>query len=354
MTVALLTVWGNQPPGTLYTSDATTEAAMIASKVAAANLAGAVAWVPNTGSSNVNKGRLIMSAATFAATPLATRLTWAYANVWDINGTFIGTVDGAGNLSAASSGNFNSDTGLSFLASGFTLPTVGTNAAAAITSGVAYINLFRVVYPGSVPGFANGDNYCDISDVGVLTVTTVTHLAAAPAVASNSIRIGYVYCTAGSVNSAVSGIKDSLGNWMGNRARNSACVLHAAPSLSIGNGVTRYSFNATNTTTEVYDNDSMHAIGLNPSRITAARAGLYYVSGGFQWSSGTIQELRLEKNGAIQLGMTEWFSSGNTTILSASLCGPVFLNAGDYIELRIDAAVGVLVFNAAFSAAKMS
>jgi len=52
MTVALLSAWGGQPPGTLYTSDSATEAAMIANKVATATLTGAVTWTPNGGSSN--------------------------------------------------------------------------------------------------------------------------------------------------------------------------------------------------------------------------------------------------------------------------------------------------------------
>lgn len=46
MTVALLAKWGDQPPGTLYTTDAATEAAMITAKVATATLAGAITWVP--------------------------------------------------------------------------------------------------------------------------------------------------------------------------------------------------------------------------------------------------------------------------------------------------------------------
>lgn len=50
MTVALLTQWGPQPPGTLFNSDNATEAAMIAAKVATATLGGAVAWSPSQGS----------------------------------------------------------------------------------------------------------------------------------------------------------------------------------------------------------------------------------------------------------------------------------------------------------------
>lgn len=45
MTVALLAKWGDQPPGTLYTSDSTTEAAMVTARVATATLTGAVEWV---------------------------------------------------------------------------------------------------------------------------------------------------------------------------------------------------------------------------------------------------------------------------------------------------------------------
>lgn len=45
MTVALLAKWGDQPPGTLYTSDSITEAAMVTARVATATLTGAVAWV---------------------------------------------------------------------------------------------------------------------------------------------------------------------------------------------------------------------------------------------------------------------------------------------------------------------
>lgn len=53
MTVALLSKWGNQPAGTLFTTDATTEAAMIAAKQATATLTGAIPWVPPGNSPNV-------------------------------------------------------------------------------------------------------------------------------------------------------------------------------------------------------------------------------------------------------------------------------------------------------------
>lgn len=44
MTVALLSKWGDQPAGTLFSSDAATEAAMIVNKQATATLSGAVVW----------------------------------------------------------------------------------------------------------------------------------------------------------------------------------------------------------------------------------------------------------------------------------------------------------------------
>jgi hypothetical protein len=49
MTVKLLGPWGLQPAGTLYTTDATTEAAMVAAKVATADLTGGVVYVPPGG-----------------------------------------------------------------------------------------------------------------------------------------------------------------------------------------------------------------------------------------------------------------------------------------------------------------
>jgi hypothetical protein len=49
MTVKLLGPWGSQPSGTLYTTDAATEAAMVAAKVATNDLTGAVVNVPAGG-----------------------------------------------------------------------------------------------------------------------------------------------------------------------------------------------------------------------------------------------------------------------------------------------------------------
>jgi len=62
MTVKLLSAWGNQPPGTLYTSDANTEAAMIAAKVATATLAGAGPWTPPPAPPNVGQSYPIILA----------------------------------------------------------------------------------------------------------------------------------------------------------------------------------------------------------------------------------------------------------------------------------------------------
>lgn len=53
MTVKLLGVWGAQPANTLFTSDAVTEAAMVAAKHATLNLAGGVVWKVPGNSMNV-------------------------------------------------------------------------------------------------------------------------------------------------------------------------------------------------------------------------------------------------------------------------------------------------------------
>ena len=64
MTVALLAQWGGQPAGTLYTSDAATEAALIAAKEATSNLAGSVVWVPPGNSPSAQQ--VLLSPAQYA------------------------------------------------------------------------------------------------------------------------------------------------------------------------------------------------------------------------------------------------------------------------------------------------
>jgi hypothetical protein len=56
MTVKLLGPWGLQPAGTLYTTDATTEAAMVAAKVATSDLTGGVVYVPPGGPTSAAPG----------------------------------------------------------------------------------------------------------------------------------------------------------------------------------------------------------------------------------------------------------------------------------------------------------
>lgn len=59
MTVKLLSQWGEQPAGTLFTADPTTEAAMIAANHASSTLTGGVVWVPPGGSLGKLAGYLI-------------------------------------------------------------------------------------------------------------------------------------------------------------------------------------------------------------------------------------------------------------------------------------------------------
>lgn len=246
-----------------------------------------------------------------------------------------------------------SDAGISHIASGLALPSVGTNALAAVSAGAAYVNGARCAYSGGTPGFSNGDNYCDLAPQGVLVVTTVAQAAAAPAIPVNAIRLGYVRCVAGSVTASFTGAKDSLGNWMGNRTPKASCILHAAPNSSFTSGSLPYAFSAAANTTQELDNCGMHSIVTNNTRITAQRSGLYQVSGCLQWSTGTIQEMRLFKNGVFVKGIPEAFFGSNTTALSASIAGQVYMNAGDYIELKIDASAAPYIYNASFSAVQL-
>lgn len=236
------------------------------------------------------------------------------------------------------------------IVSGLVLPTAGTNAAATMTAGAVNIAAAYIAVAGGVLGLANGDNYVDVNSAGTVVVTNVAQAAAAPALLANSIRLGYVRCIAGSVSAATTNARDSLGNWMGNRSPKAACILHAAPTAAVSSGTSYYPWDTTRVTTEVLDNANMHSLASNPSRVYCTKTGLYAVTFGLQWSSGTMQEIRLWKNGtAVQLGVSQVYFGANTTTAYGSFAGHVMLTAGDYLEVRIDATVGPLIFNASFS-----
>ncbi len=216
------------------------------------------------------------------------------------------------------------------IVSGLALPTTGS-LSNNIPSGVAYINDNRVPFAGQAITLpATKDTYIDISSSGVLTATSVTVGAAAPAIAANSLRVGYITTDATTVTGSTSNARDSLGNWMGNRVPARSCILRRYNNASLGGSVFSLSFTAG---TEVIDNFTGHDGTGAPTRITIAKSGLYRVGFFASLASGTIDSVRLKVNGATDIRWpTMFFASGNLTPQGSFDC---YLASGDYIEIQI-------------------
>lgn len=86
----------------------------------------------------------------------------------------------------------NTTTQSTFVYSGCT-PAVDTDLTSDISTCVAYVNGYRVTKGATAQTYtATRDNYVDISQAGVYTVSAVTVGASAPSVASNSARVAKV------------------------------------------------------------------------------------------------------------------------------------------------------------------
>jgi hypothetical protein len=244
------------------------------------------------------------------------------------------------------------DLWLNFIVSGFVLPATGANATASITAGVAYINGIRVDIPGRLLGLtASRDNYVDLSDTGAVTVTPVTLAAAAPAVAVNSMRLGFVKTGVSTITSATQTGKDSLGNWMSNILDRPACI------LSVGSG----QFYATSTPapvvfgagTEVFDNDFMHSVSVNNVRITINRPGIYAVQGSITTPGGVSGVVGAEifRNGALLAAQISGVGN-NATNATFAAHASVLCAAGDYLQLNFNPVNNGLTLAAAYFEAR--
>jgi hypothetical protein len=235
---------------------------------------------------------------------------------------------------AAMGGIYNPADGyIDHLAWGLTLPTSGTIGVASLAAGVAYVSGYRVAHTGSVLALAaSKDNYVDLSYQGVVTVSSVTVGAAAPAKAANSIRIGYCTTNATSVTGATTGAKDSNGVWMGNTVNMPyARSLTASAFMSLtGDQVVAFTANSTK-----FDNAAMHSETVNTSRFVAPLSGRYFVEGvvilAAAMGASSLWGCKIFKNGSsAALGTA---TADGTVVITQRCGGPINLNAGDYIEL---------------------
>jgi hypothetical protein len=250
-------------------------------------------------------------------------------------------------------GNY-SDFYIDAILSGMVLPSTGA-LANSITAGVAYITGQRRAFVGqSITLTTSSDNYVDAKKDGTYSVIPVAIAAAAPAIAVDSIRLGYITTGASTVTSATATGKDSLGNWMGNRVRARTCILGDANTQGLGAGTDTY-VSFASASLEVLDNAIMHSATVNTSRITFNTAGMYRVTGWAGWATGNgAMTLTLAKNRAGRITGMPIDLSGASGKLSAQVTGLAYFNAGDYMELRLNSAGAMSITLAGMSAAQVN
>lgn len=238
-----------------------------------------------------------------------------------------------------------SDLVINYIVEGLALPTTG-GLANNVTSGVAYLQGDRVEFPGQLITLAaSSDNYIDALPTGLLQVSSVANGAGAPAVSVNGLRLGYVVTGASTVTSAVTTGKDSLGNWLGNRTKTPAVVLGGVTNQSAGAGVdASVNFGSPSTFSaygpEILDNQGVHSVTTNSHRIPILVTGAYRVgaSVGLGASAGATT-LAIRKNANLTAGLPTTLMTP-AAVATLSLHGVVYLNAGDFIYVRVNSASG--------------
>lgn len=88
----------------------------------------------------------------------------------------------------------------------WTADTAGSSLNASMTSGIIFINGYRVVVPSiTAQAFtASKDTYVDIDNLGNVTYSAQTNNAASPALAANSIRLAVIVAGSTSIAAAAS------------------------------------------------------------------------------------------------------------------------------------------------------
>lgn len=244
------------------------------------------------------------------------------------------------------------DLGLDRVVSGLALPAAG-GFAQTVTQGIAVIAGYRIGSVGSPINLsASSNNYVDISASGAITISPVAVGAAAPNLAANCIRLGYVTTSVSAITTTVVTGKDSLGNPLRNTSAQPGCTLYGASTQAIAGATDTY-IPFGSAALELYDNARMHSAGTNPTRITINKSGFYMVSAGITWGAGggTVY-FTVRKNGGAPSGLyQETISNGGK--LSAAVAGLVYLQAGEYLEARVNAGNSITLTTAHFAAVRI-
>jgi hypothetical protein len=225
-----------------------------------------------------------------------------------------------------------------YVLSGLTLPSTGA-LANFIAAGDAEINGIRFIMPSTaIILTASKDNYIDLvysstTLVASYLITPVTLAAAAPAIPTNGLRLGFVKTGASTITSATQTGKDSLGNWMRNIFPRAACILNGGSFVAYQSAT---AMPWASGSLEQYDNNFMHSTSVNNSRVTITLPGLYQITAAVANNAGyNNTKIMLHKNGAELSGGTN-VMSGSANVTNVFTSVPVVLIAGDYIQMVLE------------------
>ncbi len=114
-------------------------------------------------------------------------------------------------------------------------------------------------------------------------------------------------------------------------ARTPGCIVRRTTTFEVpDDALTAVEFTAA----DVRDTDGYHSTVTNATRMTVPTGlgGLYEVGGNVSWNAGIGNRvLRLRKNGSTTFGSVQQVV-GTGEFVGQSVCVPVLLNAGDYVE----------------------
>lgn len=117
------------------------------------------------------------------------------------------------------------------------------------------------------------------------------------------------------------------------------------PSVRVYNSAAISIPNATATVltfdTERYDNDAIHSIVTNTSRLTCVTAGRYVISGSVEFAAGagTYRIVEVLLNGTTVISAVR-FTPTSSGVTRLSITTQYNLAATDYVELRVQHDVG--------------
>lgn len=212
----------------------------------------------------------------------------AAASALNTQTTYIDRVTGVSYAALSPTNYYSLDSGVTspgvnYVRSGLLLPASGSISSATLSAGSAWIDGVGIPVPATPLSLtATRDNYVDLRRDGVVVVTPVTVASAAPALASGSMRLGFVTTTAGLITARSIGAFDSLGNWMYNTVSAPACrVIRSSTSIAYAGAALALPFSEPDS----FDNANMHDPAVNNTRFLLPSSGAYQIDCSLIWFS---------------------------------------------------------------------